>query len=691
MALTWIESISGQIIQQKNSEASQKMKRTDLETLSNNLNVKLNLPKKIKANFSWRRASINYGMDVNQNGIIDLPNSMEYLTNEGECPCDTDVPQECQPKFNIIFDPSATEWPRIDGFITREERENILRNRNENSSRIPELEHLPTSDRESAAIMHAKFRNNMRDYKWTINGLPVQMDQIGFDKIYAYCLAEGEHEVKLTAIDNYTGEEGSITQVIWVEDFLLVSIGDSYASGEGNPERGYSSTITIDRNSIDGVSLDLLSSALWTQMYDKAARTAINLYKGKLKNVNSNYSTVGFSVWADDGTMPTLINKTFEVSNHPLNVPIYSSDEGWVYHQIPVSYSATIEGMPDFDNFSEINRIHDRAHRSSFCSTSQVALELENKSDKYSVTYMNLAMSGATTNIGLIGDYDGLTNSRFFDGSQRLNSQLDELVKIVGKRTIDALTISIGGNDIGFANATKAYVVREPGSVIFSQNFEIDDIIAAVNSGDWSTLENEVGRIYLFNVQDELNWSNTDGLDALAGLYVDLAEKLENLTISDHVKDIYLLEYPDPTSEIKDIQNVNNVDWCAPILQNIQSPLEIGQAEIRSAYYDILLPLNAMIREKARELEWNLIPGIQNSSIGNGICAGRPYHPNLYSPSHPVQLDYNRRMRWFRPALASSVIQNEGVKKTSGTLHPNEFGHCAIKDKIIQSISQPQF
>src|ERR1043165_4535459 len=77
------------------------------------------------------------------------------------------------------------------------------------------------------------------NYQWTVtpaNAPLVRYSYSGPQATDGY--TEGVYYVKLDVFNRVTGEATSETQSITVKDILIVSIGDSYASGEGNPEKG---------------------------------------------------------------------------------------------------------------------------------------------------------------------------------------------------------------------------------------------------------------------------------------------------------------------------------------------------------------------------------------------------------------------------------------------------------------------
>ncbi len=74
-------------------------------------------------------------------------------------------------------------------------------------------------------------------YTWTINSPSLVGPKYYSGQTVIAALAEGTYYVNLTVRDA-AGHTASQTTPVTVKDLLVVSIGDSYASGEGNPEKG---------------------------------------------------------------------------------------------------------------------------------------------------------------------------------------------------------------------------------------------------------------------------------------------------------------------------------------------------------------------------------------------------------------------------------------------------------------------
>ncbi len=89
----------------------------------------------------------------------------------------------------------------------------------------------------------------------------------------------------------------------------------------------------------------------------------------------------------------------------------------------------------------------DPCNRSTRGAPAQAALALEQSSPKTSVTLVDVACSGATVAAGVLGPFAAVGQSK---------SQIEQVRQIIGDRQIDLVTLSVGGNDVGFASVLTA-------------------------------------------------------------------------------------------------------------------------------------------------------------------------------------------------------------------------------------------
>ncbi len=274
-------------------------------------------------------------------------------------------------------------------------------------------------------------------------------------------LPEGPYTVELSA-KGLQGTTGPVVvdQSLVVKDVLIVSIGDSYASGEGNPV-------------VNG--LYFLKSAQWAHSPDPA----MNLENAK-------------------------------------------------------------------------------AHRSTLAAPAQFALTLQKNNPHEAVTFVSVADSGATIAQGLLGPMPSNVDSSYI-----LPSEIDEVRKIVGTHPIDVLTVSIGGNDIGFSTRLQQLATNS---------------VAGIPS--------------LSTIQDQVNAD----LATLPQQYAALGQAINSL---DPGKTL-ITEYPDLTR--------NQKGQYAPI--KLAGLSAISTSNVEFAAENILAPLNQAVATAAAANGWVAVDGL---------------------------------------------------------------------------------
>jgi lysophospholipase L1-like esterase len=207
--------------------------------------------------FDWELAK-RFGVDANANDIPDLPNTFEYVHNLPAGYCATSgrgTSSSCanlSPKFNVQFQSGG-------------------------SLVLPPRSGAPSSYKVA--------------YKWRVSGTngTLEAEAATASPKWDAKLAEGIYDVTLTvyAAEDITAggvpvnvyAERSMTRRIPIEDILIVSIGDSLSSGEGNPERVRGQVGTLDPNGYyvprwaeDGTGN---ASSLINQQHQRAHRSTL--------------------------------------------------------------------------------------------------------------------------------------------------------------------------------------------------------------------------------------------------------------------------------------------------------------------------------------------------------------------------------------------------------------------------------
>ncbi len=477
----------------------------------------------VAGSFDWSVPD-RFGLDSNRDGRIDIPNTTEYVLNlaAGTCApgCDGVVPT-----FSVVLD--ASEVSMVD-------------------------------DRGAPRPIDT--------FGWTVSGEGIDPIEVTAGSSQAVVeLAEGSYDVTLEVRSGAAVE--ALTQPIDVSDILIVSIGDSYGAGEGNPE-------------VPGDPPQ----------------------------------------WADDGS-PQVTQQEID---------------------------------------------HDFAHRSGLAGPAQAALEIERSDPRTSVTFVFLAVSGASIDEGIVGEGEQRVGG---DGSTgRLRPQIDELIDLMGcgsdgssscHRRIDALLVSTGGNDIGFAFTLGSLIALDP--------------VLVVNP------------IYE-NLLDNLISDVANAIEELPVTFEHLAQALEDVAI----EEIYLTAYPGSAT----YANGGRILTCDEAGGDLLPGLEVDSYELDLVGETLLAPLNDTLRTIAQEQSWRFVDGHLAEFAGHGYCGSDPYDGGMFVGNpfpEPVPAS-TPDARWFRQAAESAAIQGGGGLfrperlATSGTFHPNEYGHQAYKRALLAAM-----
>lgn len=168
-------------------------------------------PITLRPSFLWSMEP-RFGLDADANGLIDHTNTTEYVHNRYPGSCSGTCPE---PGFAVSLDASRS---RVDG---------------------------------------ADFV--VRQYRWVVagGGRAVPLVFVRTSPHLDLLLREGTYRVALTVLFDIGARPASarVDRVVEVDDLLVVAIGDSYASGEGNPE----------------VRADAAARAVWAESADAQA------------------------------------------------------------------------------------------------------------------------------------------------------------------------------------------------------------------------------------------------------------------------------------------------------------------------------------------------------------------------------------------------------------------------------------
>jgi hypothetical protein len=276
------------------------------------------------------------------------------------------------------------------------------------------------------------------------------------------------------------------------------------------------------------------------------------------------------------------------------------------------------------------NWLEPRCHRSLLTASAVAAANYAERNPRAYVAYYNFACSGSTSDVGVIGPYQGVMSSRLIDNlrgpdepanhfrGDKIPSQIDQAKQtFCGKSgciSPDVIFLSIGINTLGFSDT-----IVELGR----------------KACDAKCLRALEGRI-----QKGVDVIAGDGPASLRNTYAALSRALKPKTA-------FAIEYPDPTRDDKGAPCDDNALF--PILGRI--PIgRIDKKENDWAYSKMVVPLNDAVADAVKASEgWELIRGTMDATRRHGFCAKQTFFNS-----------------------------GQDAKGTSGTMHPNVVGHDAV-------------
>ncbi|MEM9436563.1 MAG: hypothetical protein AAGA15_05935 [Pseudomonadota bacterium] len=639
-----------------------------------------------EARFDYEMPS-RYGVDWNQNGIIDLPNSRDYVLNRTTwntsvgCGCLSSDPTTCarEPaRFRVRFDASQSET----GIWRNEEKpQELINDEIRRALRLPAGARVPLPFNELTQT-GAPYRlvkaprpigGTAGDFDWTIQ------EQSGRQVAATgprpmICLEEGAHDVTLTV-----GRD-TLNRRIVVEDHLIVVLGDSFAAGEGAPE---GVILPFDHQWIgpDGNDITL----------DAAESTVA--HKFLLEQP---------ALWADPGGPPPVrIGRREQLFRPSL-----------ILDGPPILSKTIFE--PDWEAMAAAGTndtffAHLQGHRSSFTHASQFAIELERASPRSSVTFINLAQTGATIDTGILGPYSGTDKvARFVDLNTSQRQSLEALLGPAdgapgtqAARAADALYMSIGGNDAGFANIIAALFAAW--ETISNDLIQIQD---AFHDGNW----NSVKHLDPFFSQALEDAGALPGLEDLPARYDALGAVIDRWRVDGYLDGPAHLIAPPffgtarldavPNAPFTRRSGVGDLGYCevttadARVVGPITIPVDISPLSMRWADRNVHSLMIKVMSEAAARQGWVFV-NQGDTPRAHGLCAATPagFSRADYAPTHLVQIDpapaSGVPVRWYNGPYDSEVLQRGNAIENEGQFHPNIYGYAWVRELL--KAASPRF
>ncbi len=344
---------------------------------------------------------------------------------------------------------------------------------------------------------------------------------------------------------------------------------------------------------------------------------------------------------------------------------------------------ASGEGSPDVNEFDEGGAQWQnlRCHRSAQSGQVRAAQMIEDADPHTSVTFVHVACSGGRIHRALLEPYLGIVENGEF-----LPPQIVRVAELADDHEIDALFVSIGGNDINFSTVVEACVLGEVchlgdpmidpllestadlvcgllGSFEDECKSYLDPDVIDVDSLDARTIF-EIGSKDEYVDDMDLH---QDGLDDLPSNYDDLGQAIVGSLGMDPAR-VYLTEIPDVTRDEFGVLCAWPTElpgFTESLRIAAQQVPGVTKTEMEWASNYVLTELRAAMRAAASKNGWQFVEGVDARFAGHGYCSDVTWLTRL-----------------------QNTFQFQGDQ--NGALHPNVAGYGAYADAIVEAFDPAQ-
>ena len=341
------------------------------------------------------------------------------------------------------------------------------------------------------------------------------------------------------------------------------------------------------------------------------------------------------------------------------------------------------EGSPDVNEFDEGGAQWQnlRCHRSAQSGQVRAAQMIEDADPHTSVTFVHVACSGGRIHRALLEPYLGIVENGEF-----LPPQIVRVAELADDHEIDALFVSIGGNDINFSTVVEACVLGEVchlgdpmidpllestadlvcgllGSFEDECKSYLDPDVIDVDSLDARTIF-EIGSKDEYVDDMDLH---QDGLDDLPSNYDDLGQAIVGSLGMDPAR-VYLTEIPDVTrDEFGDVcaWPTELPGFTESLRIAAQQVPGVTKTEMEWASNYVLTELRAAMQAAANKHGWQFVDSVDARFAGHGYCSDVTWLTRL-----------------------QNTFQFQGDQ--NGALHPNVPGYGAYADAIVEAFDAAQ-
>ena len=511
-----------------------------------------------------------------------------------------------------------------------------------------------------------------KKYRWHVDKRPVAtVESCTYTHEFP---AEGRYEVTVHVIGD--GPSFKVDDIVTVQDWLVVSFGDSYASGEGVPEVAQGTEELLE--AINGTLEDLLVAQRNLAGAAQSLQEAFErkgLAEAVLANAQQRFNNFLTACTPDNfraiqqcaDFLAGLPFETFDDARNHFNTAVANAQERVndltaAYNQAVAAHTAAQSAFTNLQTTLAILRAgltpprwqaayanedwgSENCHRSALAAPARAARALEDSDPRTSVTFIHLACTGAQVD-------------RF---RANLTMQVPWANALVGSREIDAVLVSIGGNDAGFATLATACAVQQP-CYVDSPAFDPADVgfvcalFAVFGLGDQC---NELFGVFPSQSGKQVLEA---GVAALPGKYATLANTLLPgleglLDPAERVRSgrVYITEYVDMTKD--DARLYCRFDRTDPL----GAIPGITQDEMLWLDLTATRSINGAVAEAAATHGWVAVGEIFSAYAPHGYCAEN---------------------HWVVRAHETFLTQGD----KSGVAHPNVRGHIQNGQAIFSAL-----
>lgn len=438
-----------------------------------------------------------------------------------------------------------------------------------------------------------------------------------------------------------------------VKDRLVLGLGDSYASGEGNPD----SPTIIDEsklNRLAGANQDIYSTGRWTKVEKNWVKKDAD--------------------WFDRQCHRSLL------SQHVLAAQRLATANP---HESVTLIPLACSGAEILDGILTPQKSPPGGGKT--VKKSQINFAVETLCKESSIETQTAIFYRGTT------------------GKSIRKAVHQDMYRCKGElRKPDIILLSVGGNDVGFASviawATLPSGYRNPAGhmSVNITNRAIRPVCPKVTGQKICSSNAPVAR-------DRVKYWLPD-------YYQWLSEQLKLSGLLSNSRNLYLTAYPNPTF-IEDGRTYCDKDRSEDIGEQARTriprlfrtqvwDLGITKGEMEDIHKGLIIPLYQQMKQSSNAFGWNFVDSHLDSFDTHGICAGfkrtnpsTPIYPHIregkWYPESPANLTAydTSRERWFRNTNDSILFQTDSTKgDMNGSFHPDFRGHATIADHLYRAI-----